>query len=183
MSANHLPPFAEVEARLKARIRDIPDFPEPGILFRDITPLLGDAATLRLAIDAMVAPYRGAPIDHIVGIESRGFLFGIPMAYLLGIGFIPVRKKGKLPFTTITTEYALEYGTNAVEVHADAVQPGQRVLIVDDLLATGGTAAASVRLMEQVGAEVVGLAFAIELTALDGRRLLPGKDVLTLVRY
>ncbi len=183
MSVNQLPSFAEIEARLKARIRDIPDFPEPGILFRDITPLLGDAATLRLAIDAMVAPFRGAAIDHIVGIESRGFLFGIPMAYLLGIGFIPVRKKGKLPYTTITTEYALEYGTNAVEVHADAVQPGQRVLIVDDLLATGGTAAASVSLMEQVGAEVVGLAFAIELTALEGRNRLPGKDVLTLVRY
>ena len=183
MTSAPIPSAAAVEARLKARIRDVPDFPEPGILFRDITPLLGDAATLRLAIDALVAPFRGTPIDYIVGIESRGFLFGIPMAYLLNVGFVPVRKQGKLPHKTIAAEYALEYGKNVVEVHADAVQPGQRVLIVDDLLATGGTAAASIKLMEAIGAQVIGLAFAIELTALGGRNLLAGRDITTLMRY
>jgi adenine phosphoribosyltransferase len=173
----------EVSARLQARIRAVPDFPKPGILFRDITPLLGDPATLRLAVDALAAPYQRQRIDHIVGIESRGFIFGVPLAYMLGIGFIPVRKIGKLPARTVSVEYALEYGTAAVEVHADAVQPGQRVVIVDDLLATGGTAAATVALMRQIGAEVVGLAFVIELAVLAGRDQLPGQPIHTLVRY
>jgi adenine phosphoribosyltransferase len=173
----------EVSARLQARIRAVPDFPKPGILFRDITPLLGDPATLRLAVDALAAPYQNQQIDHIVGIESRGFIFGVPLAYKLDIGFIPVRKIGKLPARTVSVEYALEYGTSAVEVHADAVQPGQRVVIVDDLLATGGTAAATVALMRQLGAQVIGLAFVIELAALGGRERLPGQPIHTLIRF
>ena len=168
---------------LKAYIRDIPDFPEPGILFRDITPLLGDAGALRATIDGLAAPFQGADIDHIVGIESRGFLFGMPLAYQMGTGFVPVRKRGKLPHRTIAEEYVLEYGTNVVEVHADAVQPGQRVIIVDDLLATGGTAQAAVKLMEALGAQVVGLAFVIELTALAGRERLGGRPIHVLLRY
>lgn len=173
----------DVSSRLKAHIRAIPDFPKPGIMFRDITPLLQDAAALRLAVDALAAPYTQQHIDYIVGIESRGFIFGVPLAYSLNIGFVPVRKLGKLPHQTISIEYALEYGTAAVEVHADAVRPGQRVVIVDDLLATGGTAAASVALMERLGAQVVGLAFAIELTALGGRAQLPDLPIHALVQY
>lgn len=183
MASDYPAVHSDIETRLKTYIRDVPDFPEPGILFRDITPLLGDAAALRLSIDALTEPFRGLQIDHIVGIESRGFLFGIPMAYLLNIGFIPVRKQGKLPGKTIAVEYSLEYGKNVMEVHADAVQPGQRVVIVDDLLATGGTAAASIKLMEQIGAQVVGLAFAIELTALNGRELLGDHAFHILMRY
>lgn len=173
----------ELATRLKAVIRDIPDFPEPGILFRDITPLLSDAGTLRATVEGLAAPYRDAAIDAIVGIESRGFLFGMPMAYLLQVGFVPVRKQGKLPFTTIATEYSLEYGTNVVEAHIDAVRPGSRVLIVDDLLATGGTAAATVTLMERLGAEVIGLAFVIELGALHGRARLGEHAIHSLVTY
>jgi adenine phosphoribosyltransferase len=176
-------PTQEVVDLIRANIRAIPDFPEPGILFRDITPLLNNSLALHQAIDAMVAPYRNLQIDKIIGIESRGFLFGIPMAYLLNIGFIPVRKKGKLPYKTIASEYALEYGTNTIEVHEDAVKPGERVVIVDDLLATGGTAAAAVHLMERLEAKVVGLAFAIELTALNGRTRLGQYPIYTLVHY
>lgn len=172
-----------LRAQLVARIRDIADFPLPGILFRDITPLLGDAQTLRLAVDAMAAPYRDGRITHIVGIESRGFLFGMPIAYLLNVGFVPVRKKGKLPHATIASEYALEYGTNVVEIHADAIQPGDRVVVVDDLLATGGTAAAAIALVEQLGATVVGIAFLIELAVLSGREKLQGYPIHTLISY
>jgi len=168
---------------LKQIIRTVPDFPEKGILFRDITPLLADATLLKQTLEALAEPYRQQPIDYIVGIESRGFLFGIPLAYLLGTGFIPIRKKGKLPATTLAAEYALEYGTNTIEVHADAVSQGKRVVIVDDLLATGGTAVASVNLMQQLGAIVVGLAFAIELTGLGGREQLSGYPITTLVQY
>ncbi len=176
------PPPA-VTAQLQAHIRAIPDFPQPGILFRDITPLLGDAATLRLTIDQLAVPLQGVAVDYVVGIESRGFLFGMPLAYQLGIGFVPVRKAGKLPFKTLATDYTLEYGTNVMEVHADAVRPGQRVVIVDDLLATGGTAAATVTLMQQLGADVVGLAFVIELAALAGRTKLAGLPVHALLTY
>jgi adenine phosphoribosyltransferase len=174
---------AEVQERLKMSIRDVPDFPQPGILFRDITPLLGNAATLRLSVDMLAAQWRDQRIDYVVGIESRGFLFGMPLAYSLGIGFVPVRKAGKLPHQTITAEYTLEYGANVMEVHADAVPAGKRVVIVDDLLATGGTAAATVSLLQQLGAEVAGLAFIIELIALGGRAKLGSIPIQTLVTY
>jgi adenine phosphoribosyltransferase len=176
-------PSPDVAAQLRAHVRDIPDFPQPGILFRDITPLLGDAATLHLTIDLLAAPLLGMGIDYVVGIESRGFLFGMPLAYRLGTGFVPVRKAGKLPHTTLAADYTLEYGANVLEVHADAVGPGQRVVIVDDLLATGGTAAATIALMRRLGAEVVGLAFVIELAALEGRRKLADYPVHTLLTY
>ncbi|MBA3826742.1 MAG: adenine phosphoribosyltransferase [Ktedonobacterales bacterium] len=174
---------ADAEQRLRRVIRDVPDFPQPGILFRDITPLLGNAATLRLSIDLFAAAWRDHGIDYIVGIESRGFLFGMPLAYALGTGFVPVRKAGKLPHKTIGAEYTLEYGANTMEVHADAVQPGQRVLIVDDLLATGGTAAATVALLQRLGAEVIGLAFVIELAALGGRAQLGAIPTQVLITY
>jgi adenine phosphoribosyltransferase len=154
---------------LTQRIRDIPDFPKPGILFRDITPLLLDPKALDLAVEAMVAPFRELAVDRLLAIESRGFLFGAPMAQALGIGLGLVRKKGKLPYQTHESSYELEYGTDSVEMHVDTVTPGQRVLIVDDLIATGGTAAAAVDLAAQAGAEVVGATFLIELTALAGR--------------
>ena len=173
----------DAQQQLKRIIRDVPDFPQPGILFRDITPLLGDAAMLRLSINLLAAPWRDGGVDGIVGIESRGFLFGMPLAYALGTGFVPVRKAGKLPHTTIAAEYTLEYGANAIEIHADAVQPGQRVVIVDDLLATGGTAAATVALLRRLGADVVGLAFVIELAALGGRAKLENLPIQTLVMY
>jgi adenine phosphoribosyltransferase len=176
------PTNAQAES-LRALIRDVPDFPEPGIVFRDITPLLGNAAALRQTIDLLGAPYRAAPPEYIVGIESRGFLFGMPLAYQLGTGFVPVRKMGKLPARTLSAEYILEYGSNIMEIHADALQPGQRVVIVDDLLATGGTAAATVQLVEQLGAQVIGLAFVIELEALAGRKKLANHPVHALIRY
>lgn len=186
-SASALPPIAslspEREAWLKGLIRDLPDFPQPGILFRDITPLLQDATALRFTLEAMAERYRGAGISKVVGIESRGFLFGAPLAYLLGVGFTPVRKQGKLPAETMSVEYSLEYGSNVLEIHRDALQPGERALIVDDLLATGGTVAATVKLARQLGADVVSAAFLIELSALHGRALLPDLDVYTLLSY
>lgn len=168
---------------LKQFIRAIPDYPQPGILFRDITPLLQDANALRFSIEALAARYRGAGIDAVVGIESRGFIFGTPLAYLMNTGFVPVRKKGKLPYQTIEQEYALEYGTATLEIHTDAVSKGQRVLVVDDLLATGGTTEGTVKLVESLGAEVVSLAFLIELQALNGRSRLPGRDVFALLDF
>ena len=173
----------EQTAWLKGYIRDVPDYPQPGILFRDITPLLQDAQALRFAIDRMAERYRNAGIDAVVGIESRGFIFGTPLAYLLGVGFVPVRKKGKLPAETITIQYDLEYGSNVLEIHTDGLRPGQRVLIVDDLLATGGTTEGTVRLVEGLGARVVSLAFLIELSALQGRSRLTGQDVFALLSY
>lgn len=170
-------------AWLKGFIRTVPDYPQPGILFRDITPLLQDAEALRFTIDRMTAPYRDAGIDAVVGIESRGFIFGTPLAYLLGVGFVPVRKKGKLPAETVTVQYDLEYGSNVLEIHTDGLRPGQRVLIVDDLLATGGTTEGTVRLVESLGAHVVSLAFLLELAALQGRSRLPGQDVFALLSY
>ena len=164
-------------------IRDIPDFPKSGILFKDITPVLGDAAAFQEVIDRFVAQAQGLSPDLIVGVESRGFLFGTPIALALGIGFVPIRKVGKLPAETIQEEYALEYGTAAVEVHRDAIRPGQRVLIVDDLLATGGTAAAAAKLVEKLGGKVAGFDFLIELEFLAGREALSGYDVHSLLTY
>jgi adenine phosphoribosyltransferase len=170
-------------AWLKSFIRDVPDFPQPGILFRDITPLLENAAALRASVEWLAHRYRGAGIEQVVGIESRGFIFGTPLAYLLGTGFVLVRKAGKLPGKTVRIEYALEYGANVLEMQVGAVRPGQRVLVVDDLLATGGTTAGTVALVEGQGAQVVSLAFLIELTALEGRQRLAGRDVFALLAY
>jgi adenine phosphoribosyltransferase len=162
-------------------IRRIPDFPKPGIVFRDITPLLADPARFTQAIMAMLGPWRGAGITHVVGIESRGFIFGAPIALGLEVAFVPVRKPGKLPHRVEREEYALEYGTDALEMHADALGDGARVLVVDDVLATGGTARATARLIERLGGEVAGFAFLMELTALGGRELLPGRRVESLL--
>jgi adenine phosphoribosyltransferase len=169
--------------RAEALVRDVPDFPTPGILFKDITPVLADPQAMREVVDRLVEHARALKPDIVVGIESRGFLLGMPVAMELGVGFAPVRKKGKLPYDTITEEYALEYGTNAMEMHVDAIAPGQRVLVIDDLLATGGTAKAACRLVERLGGVVCGLAFVVELTFLPGREVLAGRDVLTLIRF
>jgi adenine phosphoribosyltransferase len=168
---------------LRAKIREIPDFPKPGILFYDITTLLKEPGPYRAAIDAMLAPYAAEQVDVVVGMESRGFIFSAPMAYQLGAGLVPVRKLGKLPAETVSVEYALEYGSNTLEIHRDAIQPGQRVLIVDDLLATGGTAAAAVKLVETLGGRVAALAFLIDLAFLNGRAKLAGYEVFSLIEY
>lgn len=164
-------------------IRDIQDFPSPGILFRDITPVLADPEALRECIDLYTEDAEARRAELIVGIESRGFLFGIPVADRLGLGFAPIRKLGKLPYTTVRAEYSLEYGTNTVEMHVDAVKPGQRCLIVDDLLATGGTAAAACRLVEELGGVVAGLSFLIELSFLGGRSQLTHYPITSFIRY
>ncbi|MDP2659182.1 MAG: adenine phosphoribosyltransferase [Dehalococcoidia bacterium] len=169
--------------RLQDKIRDIPDFPEKGIIFKDITPLIGDPEGFKATIDQLAAACKGKSVGSIVALESRGFIFGAPLAYHLGVGFVPVRKQGKLPAETFKMEYSLEYGTNVVEIHRDALKPGERVLIVDDLLATGGTAAAAARLVEQVGAVVAGFVFVIELAFLNGREKLPDYDVVSLIQY
>jgi adenine phosphoribosyltransferase len=165
---------------LRRYVRDIPDFPKPGILFRDVTPLLLEPKALAAAVEAMSEPFRGARIDRVLGAESRGFIFGAPVALALGAGFALVRKVGRLPYETFQASYALEYGEDTVEMHVDAVSRGQRVLIVDDLIATGGTANAAVRLARAAGGEVVGASFLIELTALGGVRALdvPCRSVL-----
>ena len=168
---------------LKRYIRHIPDFPKPGILFYDVTTLLKDGEGLQMALEAMAAPHRNSKIDVIVGIESRGFIFGSALADRLRTGFAPVRKLGKLPAKTRKASYALEYGTDSLEIHEDAAGPGQRVLIVDDLLATGGTAAATVGLVKALGATVVGVQFLIELVALDGRKKLAGESVGAVLAY
>lgn len=168
---------------LKQLIREIPDFPKPGILFYDITTLLKDKQGLHDTIDALCTHYSGQGIDIVLGIEARGFIFAPAIAYALNAGFVPVRKPKKLPAACERVEYALEYGTDILEVHRDAIQPGQRVLIIDDVLATGGTAAATTRLVEQLGGKVAGLGFAIELDFLNGRDRLPGYDVFALVHY
>jgi adenine phosphoribosyltransferase len=164
-------------------VRDISDYPKPGVVFKDITPLLGDANGFASTIDQLAGAYVGTGIDRVLGIEARGFIVAAPVAYRLGAGFVPVRKKGKLPFTAHTEEYSLEYGTDVLEAHVDAVEPGQRVLIVDDVLATGGTAAATIRLVERLGGVVAGLAFIIELSFLDGRSKLEGRAISSLVTY
>lgn len=168
---------------LSEKIRDIPDFPRPGILFKDITTLLKDGPALHEAIDALSARCRLLAPDVIVGMESRGFIFGAPVAYNLGIGFVPVRKLGKLPAVTVSTSYELEYGSTSVEMHRDAIEPGQRVVIVDDLLATGGTCSATIRLVEELGGIVVGAAFLIELGFLHGREALAGYQVEAVLTY
>lgn len=168
---------------LRAKIREIPDFPKPGILFYDITTLLKDATAYHAAIDQMLEPYRGADIELVVGMESRGFIFSAPMAYQLGAGLVPVRKLGKLPAETISVEYALEYGSNTLEIHRDAIQPGQKVLIVDDLLATGGTVNGTIELVERLKGELVGLSFLVELEFLHGRERLNGRRVNSVIRY
>ena len=172
-----------LRVRIAAAIRDVPDFPKPGIVFKDITPLLGDATLFRLACEALAAPWRDTGISHVVAIESRGFILGAPVAQMLGAGFVPVRKSGKLPFRTERVEYALEYGTDVLEVHLDAVAHPARVVIVDDVLATGGTSAAACRLVEGIGATVVGCAFLMELTFLGGAAKLAGRRVECLLRY
>ncbi|HEU0022945.1 MAG TPA: adenine phosphoribosyltransferase [Dehalococcoidia bacterium] len=168
---------------LKQYIRDIPDFPEPGILFRDITPLLRDTRAFKAVIDRLVDHYRDAAFDTIVAVESRGFLFGAPMAYQMDKSFVPVRKKGKLPAATHTAEYALEYGSSIMEIHAGDIRQGDRVLILDDLLATGGTLDAAARLVEVSGGAVAGIGLVIELVDLGGRRRLSNYDVFSLVQY
>ena len=171
----------DVLARLAGAIRTVPDFPKPGIEFRDITTLLGDARAFREAIDALAAPYTDAAIEAVAGVESRGFALGAPVAYALGTAFVPIRKQGRLPAATISAAYALEYGEAVLELHADAVKRGQRVLIVDDLLATGGTADAAARLVEQLGGEVCGLAFLIELAGLGGAARLQHRPHTSLI--
>lgn len=173
----------ELMDALKKQIRHVPDFPKPGILFYDVTTLMKDAGGFQLAVDAMAAPHRGAGIELVIGIESRGFIFGSAVADRLKTGFAPVRKVGKLPSKTRRASYALEYGSDSLEIHEDAVQKGQRVLVVDDLLATGGTAAATVGLVRELGADVVGVQFLIELVALEGRRKLPGEKVAAVLAY
>lgn len=168
---------------LRAKIREIPDFPKPGILFYDITTLLKDAAAYKEAIGQMLEPYRDAKIDLVVGMESRGFIFSAPMAYELDAGLVPVRKLGKLPAETLSVEYALEYGSNTLEIHRDAIQPGQRVLVVDDLLATGGTVHGTIELIERLKGEIVGLAFLVELDFLHGRDRLEGRRVTSVIKY
>ena len=168
---------------LRAKIREVPDFPKPGILFYDITTVLKDPAAYKEAIDLMLEPYRGEQIDLVVGMESRGFIFAAPLADRLGAGFVPVRKLGKLPAETIEVEYDLEYGTATLEIHRDAIQPGQRVLVVDDLLATGGTVLGTIELVRRLGGEIAGLSFMVELASLGGRAKLGEFAIHTLIAY
>jgi adenine phosphoribosyltransferase len=176
-------PFGMADLLAAHHIRDVPDFPKEGILFKDITPVLQEPAALRQVVELLAEDAREKGAEVIVGIESRGFLFGVPIAMQLGLPFSMARKLGKLPYDRIAEEYALEYGTNTVEMHTDAVNPGNRVYVVDDLLATGGTAAASARLIERLNANVCGFGFMVELTFLNGRRLLAGYPVKALIEY
>jgi adenine phosphoribosyltransferase len=166
---------------LAGHLRDVPDFPKPGILFKDLTPLLGDVDAFRYTVDAIADHAAGLTVDKVVGIEARGFIFAAAVAYRLGAGFVPVRKPGKLPWKTVTETYALEYGSDSLDIHADAVTPGDTVYIVDDVLATGGTAAATCALVERVGGNIAGLAFVVELGFLGGRAKLRDHDILSLI--
>jgi adenine phosphoribosyltransferase len=168
---------------LKSYIRDIPDFPKPGIMFRDITPLLASASAFRESIDRLAEQYRAAGVDVIVAAEARGFIFAAPLAVAIGAGFVPIRKPGKLPFDTHSFHYELEYGSDTLEMHVDGLQAGQRVLVIDDLLATGGTVRACAQLVERSGGTIVACAFAIELLALNGRKTIEPYDVFSLVQY
>ncbi len=169
---------------IKKMIRDVKDFPKEGIIFRDITTAIKDAQTMQKIVNLMAEEYENENIDYVAGIESRGFIFGMPIAYKLNCGFIPIRKPGKLPAETISQEYSLEYGTDKIEIHKDAIKKGDRVLIVDDLLATGGTAAAAAKLVQSAGGELVGISFLIELEDLKGKEKLPkGVKVSSLVKY
>lgn len=164
-------------------IRDVPDWPRPGVVFKDITPLLADPSAFAAAIDGLAAPFASRGVTKVVGIEARGFVIGAPVALRLGAGFVPARKPGKLPGPTVSEAYALEYGSDRLEIHTDAIDAGEQVLIVDDVIATGGTAAATVRLVEGSGGTVVGLAVVIELAFLDGRAQIPGHDLVSLLTY
>jgi adenine phosphoribosyltransferase len=168
---------------VKAHVRDIPDYPRPGIIFRDITPLLAAPDAFTATVDALAAPFADERIDKVLGIEARGFVFAAPVAYHHAAGFIPVRKAGKLPWEIEREEYELEYGSDLLEIHRDAVTEGERCLIVDDVIATGGTAAATIRLVERLGGEVAGLAFVLEIASLGGRAKLPGRRIHTVVGY
>ncbi|MFH1085451.1 MAG: adenine phosphoribosyltransferase [Chloroflexota bacterium] len=172
-----------MDAQLAPYIRDVPDFPVQGILFKDITPLLRDPSAFKLTVDALAARFRDTPVDLVAAIESRGFIFGAPIAYQLGAGLVPIRKPGKLPWETRSVEYSLEYGTNTLQAHVDAVKPGARVLLVDDLLATGGSAKAAIQLIEGMGGVVVAAAFCIELAFLHGRDRLAGYRVDSLITF
>lgn len=172
----------EIE-QIKGLIRDVPDFPEPGIVFKDITPVLADPIAFSTITDLIVVRFGRGNVDKVVGIEARGFILASPVAYHFGAGFVPIRKKGKLPGETIAEDYALEYGTATIEVHRDAVEPGERVLIVDDVLATGGTAAAAAKLVEAIGGDVCGIACLIELDFLRGRERLDGYELHTMIHY
>ena len=169
--------------KIKSMIRDVADFPKKGILFRDITTALKDAETLKIMVDELYEIFKDEKIDYVAGIESRGFIFGMPLAYKLNCGFIPVRKPKKLPCETISQEYSLEYGTDKIEIHKDAIKPGQKVVLIDDLIATGGTMKAAAQLVEELGGEVVKLLFLIELAGLEGRKALEGYDVDAVVTY
>lgn len=174
---------SDAETTLRGYIRDVPDFPKPGVLFRDLTPLLADSAALELAIQSLAEPFVDAQIDFVVGTEARGFIFGAPVAARLGAGFIPVRKPGKLPGKILSASYELEYGSDQVEMHADALGEGDHVLLVDDLIATGGTAAATLELVRRSGASVAGCAFLIELCFLKGREVLDVEPLHAVIRY
>jgi adenine phosphoribosyltransferase len=168
---------------LKSLIRDVPDFPKPGIVFKDITTLLNNPDGLRYTIDLMAERVADLQVDYVVGMESRGFIFGTPLAYKMGVGFVPVRKPKKLPSATYSVEYELEYGSDRLELHQDAFHPGSRVLVIDDLIATGGTAGATAKLIEQTGSSLVGFGFIIELTFLNGRNNLPDVPIISLIEY
>ena len=170
-------------ADLEAAVRNVPDFPQSGIQFKDITPVLADARLFAGAVDLLIEPHREAGIDHCVGIDARGFIFAAAAAQKLGTGFIPIRKQGKLPWKTHEESYALEYGEATIAIHQDAITPGQRVLLLDDLLATGGTAAAAIHLLEKIGAEIVEASFLIELTFLNGREKMNGHPIRALITY
>ena len=169
--------------KIEEYVRSIPDFPEPGIIFRDVTSILQDPDGLKLSIDLIQEKLEGLDFDVIAGTESRGFIFGVPVAYNMHKAFVPVRKKGKLPCETVSREYALEYGTAAIEIHKDAIKPGQKVVIIDDLIATGGTVEAAAKLVEQLGGEVVKIVFLMELAGLEGRKKLEKYDVASVIRY
>lgn len=169
--------------RLESKIRTIPGFPRPGVVFRDITPLVGDPAMLRLAVHQLVHPFIGEDIDAVAGMEARGFIFGVLAAQELNVGFVPLRKPGKLPYDVQSVSYELEYGTASLEAHIDAINPGDRILLVDDLIATGGTASASCKLIERLGGKIAACAFVIELDDLGGRARLPGRRVHALLHY
>lgn len=173
----------ELEKFLKTFIRDIPDFPKPGIIFKDITPLLKDADAFKLVVDEIARKYKDKRVDKVASMESRGFIFGAAVALKIGCGFVPIRKKGKLPYKTIGQEYQLEYGTDTLEIHEDAIEEGEGILIVDDVLATGGTAKAVCSLIEKVGGKVVGLCFLIELTFLKPQEKLKGYEIYSLIKY
>ena len=170
-------------AQLRALIRDVPDFPKPGVVFKDITPLLGDAAGFAAVVDRLAEHFAGRSVDKVVGVEARGFVIAAPIAHRLGAGFVPVRKPGKLPWETVTERYELEYGTDELQVHQDAVRLGERVAVIDDVLATGGTAAATAQLVEAIGGEVAGLGFVLELAFLGGAARLAGRDHVSLLTY